>query len=125
MIALWYTEAGKYNVLPLDSRGTMRFADERPQIAAERDDYVYFPGTQAVPENVAAKVLNRAHTITVDVEVVTGERACSPATAAMSAATSCSSRTASCTTCTTTSAPRNSASAPIEPITAGRHSVAL
>ena len=34
MIALWYTEAGKYNVLPLDSRGTMRFADERPQIAA-------------------------------------------------------------------------------------------
>ena len=62
MIALWYTEAGKYNVLPLDSRGTMRFADERPQIAAERDTYVYFPRTQAVPENVAAKVLNRAHT---------------------------------------------------------------
>ena len=69
MIALWYTEAGKYNVLPLDSRGTMRFADERPQIAAERDTYVYFPRTQAVPENVAAKVLNRAHTITVDAEM--------------------------------------------------------
>ena len=47
MIALWYTEAGKYNVLPLDSRGTMRFADERPQIASERDTYVYFPRTQA------------------------------------------------------------------------------
>ena len=73
MIALWYTEAGKYNVLPLDSRGTMRFADERPQIAAERDTYVYFPGTQAVPENVAAKVLNRAHTITVDAELKTGD----------------------------------------------------
>ena len=72
MIALWYTEAGKYNVLPLDSRGTMRFADERPQIAAERDTYVYFPRTQAVPENVAAKVLNRAHTITVDAELNTG-----------------------------------------------------
>ena len=69
MIALWYTEAGKYNVLPLDSRGTMRFADERPQIAGERDTYVYFPRTQAVPENVAAKVLNRAHTITVDAEL--------------------------------------------------------
>ena len=73
MIALWYTEAGKYNVLPLDSRGTMRFADERPQIAAERDTYVYFPRTQAVPENVAAKVLNRAHTITVDAEVKAGD----------------------------------------------------
>ena len=73
MIALWYTEAGKYNVLPLDSRGTMRFADERPQIAAERDTYVYFPRTQAVPENVAAKVLNRAHTITVDAEMKAGD----------------------------------------------------
>ena len=73
MIALWYTEAGKYSVLPLDSRGTMRFADERPQIAAERDTYVYFPRTQAVPENVAAKVLNRAHTITVDAEMKAGD----------------------------------------------------
>ena len=73
MIALWYTEAGKYNVLPLDSRGTMRFADERPQIASARDTYVYFPDTQAVPENVAAKVLNRAHTITVDAELSEGD----------------------------------------------------
>ena len=73
MIALWYTEAGKYNVLPLDSRGTMRFADERPQIAAERDTYVYYPRTQAVPENVAAKMLNRAHTITVDAELGAGD----------------------------------------------------
>ena len=73
MIALWYTEAGKYNVLPLDSRGTMRFADERPQIASERDAYVYFPGTQSVPENVAAKVLNRGHTITVEVETKAGD----------------------------------------------------
>lgn len=73
MIALWYAEAGKYNVLPLDSRGTMRFADERPQIGAERDTYVYFPRTQGVPENVAAKVLNRAHTITVDTELKAGD----------------------------------------------------
>ena len=73
MIALWYAEAGKYNVLPLDSRGTMRFADERPQIAAERDTYVYFPRTQGVPENVAAKVLNRAHTITVDADLKAGD----------------------------------------------------
>ena len=33
MIATWYVEAGKYNVLPVDSRGTARFADERPKIA--------------------------------------------------------------------------------------------
>ncbi len=38
MIALWYVEAGKYNVLPLDSRGTARFADERPQLSKDRTD---------------------------------------------------------------------------------------
>ncbi len=73
MIALWYTEAGKYKVFPLDSRGQMRFADERPQIAEERDRYVYYPGTQTVPENVAAKVLNRAHAIRADVELKAGD----------------------------------------------------
>jgi arylsulfatase len=69
MIATWYTEAGKYNVLPLDSRGQMRFADERPELTADRQVYTYYPGTQTVPENVAAKVLNRAHSITANVEI--------------------------------------------------------
>ena len=72
MIALWYTEAGKYKVLPLDSRGTMRFADERPQLTRDRKIYVYYPHTQGVPENVAVKVLNRAHSLTADVEIPKG-----------------------------------------------------
>ena len=69
MIALWYVEAGKYNVLPLDSRGTARFADERPQLTKDRQVYVYYPDTQVVPENVAVKVLNRAHSFTAEVEI--------------------------------------------------------
>jgi hypothetical protein len=72
MIALWYVEAGKYNVLPLDSRGTARFADERPQLTEDRQTYVYYPGTQAVPENVAVKVLNRAHSLTAEVVIPEG-----------------------------------------------------
>jgi arylsulfatase A-like enzyme len=72
MIALWYVEAGKYNVLPLDSRGTSRLADERPQLTKDRQTYVYYPGTQAVPENVAVKVLNRAHRLTAEVDVSKG-----------------------------------------------------
>ena len=72
MIALWYVEAGKYDVLPIDSRGTARFADERPQLTGDRTSYVYYPHTQAIPENVAVKVLNRAHSITADVEVPKG-----------------------------------------------------
>ena len=69
MIALWYMEAGKYNVFPLDSRGTARFADERPELTKDRKTYVYYPQTQMVPENVAAKLLNRSHSLTVDAEI--------------------------------------------------------
>ncbi len=72
MIALWYSEAGKYNVFPLDSRGTARFADERPQLAEDRKTYIYFPHTQAVPENVAVKTLNRAFSFTAEVEIPRG-----------------------------------------------------
>jgi arylsulfatase len=72
MIALWYVEAGKYDVLPLDSRGTARFADERPQLTKDRKVYVYYPHTQMIPENVAAKLLNRAHSLTADVEIPKG-----------------------------------------------------
>lgn len=69
MIGMWYVEAGKYNVLPIDSRGTQRFAVERPQIAADRKKYVYYPGTQVVPSNAAPRVLNCAHSISVDAVV--------------------------------------------------------
>jgi len=74
MIALWYTEAGKYSVLPLDSRGTLRFADPRPQISPPRDTYVYYPDTQTAPANVAANVLNRAHSITAEVALGEGDQ---------------------------------------------------
>jgi arylsulfatase A-like enzyme len=69
MIATWYVEAGKYNVLPVDSRGTLRFGDPRPQIAVARTSYTYYPGTQMVPINAGPAVLNRPHSITADVEI--------------------------------------------------------
>ncbi|KKH50726.1 arylsulfatase [Methanosarcina sp. 1.H.A.2.2] len=72
MIATWYVEAGKYNVLPIDGRGVMRLADERPQIATNRTRYTYYPGTQGVPSNAAVRVLNRPHSITADVEIPAG-----------------------------------------------------
>jgi arylsulfatase len=72
MIALWYIEAGKYKVFPLDSRGALRTADERPQLTKDRTTFVYYPGTQAVPEKIAARVLNRAHSITAAVEIPKG-----------------------------------------------------
>ena len=69
MIVLWYAEAGKYNVLPVDGRGQQRFADERPQLAPDRERYTYYPGTQEVPPNAAPKLLNRPHSAHVGVIV--------------------------------------------------------
>ncbi len=72
MIGTWYVEAGKYNVLPVDGRGVARFADERPQITADRTSYTFYPHTQAVPFNAGPRLLNRTHSITADVEVPEG-----------------------------------------------------
>ncbi|MCH7576646.1 MAG: arylsulfatase [Chloroflexi bacterium] len=72
MIAQWYVEAGKYNVLPVDGRGQQRFAEPRPQIAPGRDSYTYYPGTQEVPVNAAAPIINRPHSITAAVEIPAG-----------------------------------------------------
>ena len=72
MIGMWYVEAGKYNVLPIDSRGTQRFAEQRPQIAVNRKKYVYYPGTQAVPTNAAPQLTNVQHAIYVHANVPKG-----------------------------------------------------
>ena len=69
MIGRWYVEAGKYNVLPIDSRGTLRLGEPRPQIAIDRKSYTYYPGTQVVPSNAAVNVMNRPFSITVDAEI--------------------------------------------------------
>jgi arylsulfatase A-like enzyme len=69
MIAQWYVEAGRYDVLPIDGSGAARLMVERPQVAVPRDRYVYRPGTQTVPAWVSPRLLNRAHSITADVEI--------------------------------------------------------
>jgi len=69
MIAMWYVEAGKYNVLPIDGSALARFTVERPQVAAPRDRYVYRPDTQTVPYFAGPKVVNRTHSITANVDI--------------------------------------------------------
>lgn len=72
MIALWYVEAGKYQVLPLDNRVVARMTAERPRLARKRERHVYYPGTSQVPPEVAVKVINRAHSVTARVEIPPG-----------------------------------------------------
>jgi len=69
MIATWYVEAGKYDVMPIDGSGLLRMMAEKPLIALPRDSYVYRPHTQSVPNFAAPRVLNRPHSITADVEI--------------------------------------------------------
>jgi len=69
MIAQWYVEAGKYNVMPIDGRGAQRVQDERPTIAVGRTNYTYYPHTQPVSSSAGANVMNRPHSITAEVEI--------------------------------------------------------
>src|SRR5262245_40080122 len=72
MVGMWYAEAGKYNVLPIDGRGPARFAEPRPQIAPDRKKCVYYPGTQSVPTSAAPRVVNVKHSVSVHANVPKG-----------------------------------------------------
>jgi len=72
LIAQWYVEAGRYNVLPVDGRGVARFADERPQLTKDRTSYTFYPNTQSVPMNAGPRFLNRTHSITAEVFIPEG-----------------------------------------------------
>jgi arylsulfatase A-like enzyme len=74
LVALWWSEAGKYNALPLESRTAVEILGvERPQIAKPRDQYVYYADCQEVPESSAVNVRNRSYAIAVDVTIDTDE----------------------------------------------------
>ena len=69
---LWWVEAAKYNVLPLDWRGVIRFNSElmgRPSLIAGRTKLTYFPGMVALPLGDAPPMLNKSWTITADIDV--------------------------------------------------------
>jgi arylsulfatase len=76
LIALWWSEAGKYNALPLESRGALAILTaERPQLSKPRSEYVYYPGCEEVPESVAVNVRNRSYAIAAEVTIDTTDAA--------------------------------------------------
>ena len=72
MIDRWWTEAGRYKVLPLDNRPFSELVLSRPERIPARSRYVYRPHHHMIPEPVAVNVKNRPHTITATVEVPEG-----------------------------------------------------
>jgi arylsulfatase len=70
LIKLWFAEAEKNKVLPLDDRSaTELFLIERPVAEPKRSRYVYYPDTAPVPEGVAVNVRGRSYKIVADVEI--------------------------------------------------------
>jgi arylsulfatase len=69
LIATWYAEAGKYDVLPVDGGGLIRFAQDKPLVAPPRNSYTFYPNTQSVPFFAGPRLLNRPHSISATVDV--------------------------------------------------------
>jgi arylsulfatase len=69
---LFWVEAAKYQVLPLDASALTRFILPRPSIVAGRDEFTYTKPIVGVPLGTAPSVLNKSFTITADIEVPQG-----------------------------------------------------
>jgi arylsulfatase len=69
LVERWWIEAGKYNVLPLDSRMQLRMSERKPSTIPACNRYVYYPGSAPQFEYTAVNVKNRSHTITAEVEI--------------------------------------------------------
>jgi arylsulfatase A-like enzyme len=69
---LWWAEAAKYNVLPIDWRGSIRMNAElmgRPSLTAGRTKMTYYPGTIGLPDAACPRMTNKSWTITADFEL--------------------------------------------------------
>jgi arylsulfatase A-like enzyme len=69
LVERWWVEAGKYNVLPLDSRMQLRMGERKPSTGPVGNRFVYYPGGAPQFEYTAVNLKNRSHSITADVEV--------------------------------------------------------
>jgi len=70
LINVWFEEAKKNNVLPLDDRNALEILNiKRPSAEPSRERYLYYPGTSPVPEAVAVSIIGRSYKILADVEI--------------------------------------------------------
>ena len=69
---LFYSEAKKYNVLPLDNSTLARWNTPRPSLTAGRTVFTYSGELTGVPDSAAPNILNKSYTITAEVEIPEG-----------------------------------------------------
>ncbi|MCA9234343.1 MAG: arylsulfatase [Planctomycetales bacterium] len=69
LVKLFFAEAAKYNVLPLDDRKTERLnVDNRPSLTQGRTKFTY-PNLLRLPEGAAPDLKHKSHTITAKVTI--------------------------------------------------------
>lgn len=69
---MWWVEAARYNVLPLDWRAGVRMNAEamgRPSLVRGRTKLTYYEGMVGLPDAAAPPMLNKSWTITAEVEL--------------------------------------------------------
>ncbi len=70
LVSLWYVEAGKYDVLPMDNRSIEDLLREMPVAEIpEGGIYRYYPNTSPVPEFAAAEIRGRSFKILAQVDL--------------------------------------------------------
>ena len=73
MVELWWDQARRYGVLPLDDRGIEIFGSKsRPGSPHYGSTYTYYPPVAHIPSDACPMLSGRAWTITADVDVPTG-----------------------------------------------------
>ena len=68
LVELWWEEARRNQVLPLDNRVLWALVHPKPDHRRPRERFRYFQGGAQVPETVAVNVRNRSHALIVDVD---------------------------------------------------------
>ncbi|MFO0829077.1 MAG: arylsulfatase [Phycisphaerales bacterium] len=72
MKKLFYLEAAKYDVLPLDNTTLARWNAPKPSLTAGRTEFTYSGTLASVPGSTAPSILNKAFTITAEVTIPEG-----------------------------------------------------
>jgi arylsulfatase len=70
--ALFYEEAAKHDVLPLDNSTLTRWNSPRPNLTGDRKVFTYSGPLAGVPNSGAPDIMDKAYTITAEIEVPAG-----------------------------------------------------
>ena len=70
--AIWWREAAKYQVLPLDASVATRLVAPRPSVTAGRTEFSFPPAMTGISNGVAPSILNASYTFTAELTVPEG-----------------------------------------------------